>query len=358
MSKAKHNVISYSKVETSRVGFTDLEDNDRIPSQKIGYVKYDHVTNGERQFSIQTPEIKLDNYGIPDGDGPYYKTVSSRAFVKIPLEVNPLVKGESVSDRQKRADKLLKFRTTLEALDKYMIDNKEKFFGSAKTAKKYTYQPIVRKAQVKDADSDSDSDNNDDNSDKETINIQRPLYMKAKIPIEWEKDNVLLDIYRLNKEGTNEYNEDGLHTQLTDVKTLDELRKHIGYMRDVKFVLHACKLWASKQAANGQETRKYGITFKVRRVEVQQYIGGSTNDIDEDDDELFADSDDETDNDISKVDGKVDDGDDDSDVVTKFVESAHQDSSDSDSESDGDEPVIQKKKVVKAKKGRAKNSDV
>ena len=349
MSKAKHNVISYSKVDTSRIGFTDLEDNDRIPSQKIGYVRYDHQKNGERQFDIQTPEIKLDNYGIPDGDGPYYKTTSSRAFVKIPLEVNNMVKGESDEERTKRSSKLTKFRKSLEAIDKYMEDNKEKFFGSAKTAKKYTYQPIVRKPQEKDvdSDSDSDSDNDNDNDNKETVTVQRPLYMKAKIPIQWETDNVTLDIYRSNKEGTSEVEVDGSHTQLTDVQTLDQLRKHVGYMRDVRFVLHACKLWASKQASNGQETRKYGITFKVRRVEVQQWLGGSTNDTEEDG-VLFANSDDED------------------QVVTKFVESAKkhfenpEDAEDSDDSDDDDseeeEPVVEVKK--RGRKAKSKKSEL
>ena len=114
MSRAKHNVISYSKVDIQKIGFTDLEENDRIPSQKIGYVRYTHPTNGDRQFDIQTPEIKLDNYGIPDGEGPYYKTTSSRAFVKVPLGVNQNVTGESDEDREKRQSKLLKFREKLE----------------------------------------------------------------------------------------------------------------------------------------------------------------------------------------------------------------------------------------------------
>lgn len=342
MSKAKHNVISYSNVETTRIGFTDLEDNERIPSQKIGYVRYDHPTNGERQFDIQTPEIKMDNYGIPDGDGPYYKTIASRAFVKIPLEVNELVKGESEQDRSKRAAKLLKFRQTLEKLDVYMEENKEKFFGSAKTAKKYSYQPIVRHAQEKDIDSDSDNEDEDkDKDDKEdVITVKRPVYMKAKIPIVWETENITLDIYRSNKEGTSEFTKDGKHTELTDVKTLDELRKHVGYMRDVKYVLHACKIWASKQAVNGQECRKFGITFKVRRIEVQQYVGAANVESDnEDDGELFANSDDE--NDSEEV------------VVNKFIASVQQDSESDDSDEDiiqEEEPVIEKKKVTKVKR--------
>jgi len=329
MSRAKHNVISYSKVDTQKIGFTDLEENDRIPSQKIGYIRYTHPTNGDRQFDIQTPEIKLDNYGIPDGEGPYYKTTSSRAFVKIPLQINPNVTGESVEDREKRKSKLLKFKEGLESIDKLMIDRKIEFFGSAKLAKKYSYQPIVRKPVEKDVDSDSDSD-----SDEEDVVVQqRPLYMKAKIPIEWETDNVTLDVYRVNTKGTPQFEEDGKHTLLSDVKTLDELRKHVGYMRTCRFILHACKIWASKQAANGQDTRKYGLTFKIRRVEVHARHDLDSND-DEEDAELFASSDDESE-----------------EVVTKFVASS-QNESDEDSDDEPTVKVIGKKKIGTRKRAK------
>lgn len=351
MSKAKHNVISYSKVNTSQIGFTDLEDSDRVPSQKIGYVRYDHPKNGERQFDIQTPEIKMDNYGIPDSSSPYHQTTASRAFVKIPLEVNNMVKGESDEERSKRSAKLDKFRKTLEAIDTYMLENKEKIFGSAKTAKKYDYQPIVRAPQKRDNDSDSDSEDgvNSDNSNT----IQRPMYMKAKVPIKWQTDDVQLEVYRQNKEGTQEFKDDGTHTELKDVVTLDDLRNHVRYMRNARFVLHACKLWASKNTSNGQDTRKYGLTFKIRRVEVQQYIASDSGDYGQDEGELFADSDDED------------------QVVTKFVESAKkhfenpEDAEDSDDNDDSDddddseeeeEPVVEVKK--RGRKARSKKSNV
>ena len=126
-------------------------------------------------------------------------------------------------------------------------------------------------------------------------------YMKAKIPIVWETDNIDLDVYRVNDEGTPEFESDGKWSQLTDVVSLDDLRKHVAYMRNAKYVLHACKYWAQKQASNGSNQRFYGITFKVRRVEVKPYVK-STEEVSEDDGMLFEDSDD------------------DDEVVTKFVE--------------------------------------
>lgn len=339
MSKAKHNVISYSKVDCERISFTDLESTERVPSQDIGYIRYDHPKNGERQFDIQTPEIKIDAGGIPDGEGPYYKTVAAQGHVKIPLAINPNVKGETDEEREARKEKLQKFRETLENIDKYMEDNKEKFFGSAKQAKKYTYQPIVRYPQEKD---DSDSDEEKESPDEDVVTVHRPPYMKAKIPIVWETDKVDLEVYRVNDEGTPEFESDGKWTQLTDVVSLDDLRKHVAYMRNAKFVLHACKYWAQKQASNGSNQRFYGITFKVRRVEVKPYVK-STEEVSEDDGMLFEDSDD------------------DDEVVTKFVEKEQtkveesEDSDESEDEEEEEEKIVAEKKkpVRRTKKSSA-----
>ena len=79
--KAIHNTVAYNKVELERIQLSELNENDRIPSQKIAYIRYDDPKKGENQFDIQTPEFLLDNYGIPDGDGPFYPTIKSRAFV-------------------------------------------------------------------------------------------------------------------------------------------------------------------------------------------------------------------------------------------------------------------------------------
>merc|ERR1712010_31290 len=137
---------------------------------------------------------------------------------------------------------------------------------------------------------------------EDVVTVHKPAYMKAKIPIVWETDNVDLDVYRVNDEGTPEFEADGKWSQLTDIQTLDDLKKHVAYMRNVKFVLHACKYWAQKQSSNGSSQRLYGVTFKVRRVEVKPYTRSSDENVSEDDGQLFADSDDED------------------EVVTKFVQ--------------------------------------
>ena len=132
MSKAKHNVVSYSKVDNSKIDFTELEVSDRANGQSNAYVRYKCEKNGERQFDIQTPVIKMDSGGIPDGD--MYKTFSSKCMVRIPLEPNPNVRGESEEDYKQRSAKLEVMRKTIQSLDTYMVDNKPALFKNSKNA--------------------------------------------------------------------------------------------------------------------------------------------------------------------------------------------------------------------------------
>ena len=286
MSKAEHNIVPYNKVDLTRLSFTDLEDNDRIPSQKIAYVRYNDPKHGENQFDIQTPDYLLDNFGIPDADGPYYQTTKQRAFLKLPLDVNPTVtvKDENDKQREKRVAKLRMFKEVLEKFDKHMIENQTQIFGNAKNAKKYTYQPIVRQSKTI-VDSDSESD------DEEKEVVTRPDYMKAKIPLDYNTEKVQVEVFQKNKKDSEAYEKDGSHTDI-EISSLDDLRKHVGYMRRNKYVLHVSKLWASKQPANGQNTRMFGVTLKLRRVEVHPRPQVTTT-VTEKNETPFIDSDDE-----------------------------------------------------------------
>ena len=297
MSRAKHNIIPYNKIDLSRVSISDLEDNDRIPSQKISYFRYNDPKKGEAQWDIQSCEILLDNYGIPDGDGPYYKTAKQRAFVKVPLAVNDQVTTETADERKIRAKKLTTFKDSLVAIDKYLDsdDMKLKLFGSAKAAKKYTYQPIVRQSKTV---AEDDSDDSDEEGEKDVV--VRPDYMKGKIHLDYNTEAVQVEIFQKNNEGSDSYQKDGSHTEI-NVSNLDDMRKHVAYMRKQRFVFHVSKLWASKQPANGQSTKMYGATLKLRRVEVQERAQLASVEDNDDGAEPFIDSDDEDDNDNNLV---------------------------------------------------------
>ena len=290
--KAIHNTVAYNKVELERIQLSELNENDRIPSQKIAYIRYDDPKKGENQFDIQTPEFLLDNYGIPDGDGPFYPTVKSRAFVKLPLDINENVENETSEEREERKTKLAAYKEFLINLDKFFESKKDDIFGK-KNSKKYEYQPIVRQAKVMDDDDDDDSEEGEPK-----VEIKKPDYMKTKVPLNYGSDNIETDIYRKNKEGSEEFKTDGKYTKL-EIEGLDDMRNHVKYMRKMKFVMHLSKLWASKQATNGADTKKFGVTFKLSRVEVQQR-GEPKQEIVESNDVPFIDSDDD-DDDVKEV---------------------------------------------------------
>tara|TARA_B110000037_G_C17100428_1_gene497744 strand:- start:69 stop:974 length:906 start_codon:yes stop_codon:yes gene_type:complete len=240
-------LISYNKFNYSNMTFSELDDNDRIPSQKISYPRY-KVNSSEKQLYIQTPEIKLDGGGIPSENSPYHPTPKARANgVKIPLE-----------NRESTPEKLTLFRSKLEEIDAYLSSDefKKKFFGP-KNKKKYEYIPIVKTPQEIEPDSD-DEENKADKKER-----HRPIYMKARIQVVYgsEGDDVNIDVYSEDKTKPRKdrYEE-------VEVTTLSELSKYMRYMSTVKFVLHPCKIWADKQPANGGKVRKYSITFKIKRV--------------------------------------------------------------------------------------------
>merc|ERR1712072_1303737 len=90
-----------------------------------------------------------------------------------------------------------------------------------------------------------------------------------------------------------------------------------------KYVLHVSKLWASKQPANGQNTRMFGVTLKLRRVEVHPRLQ-TQNTVTNKNETPFIDSDDE-----DEVDQNT---------VKHFVEAdAASEDDDDDSEDDSEE---------------------
>merc|ERR1711901_16056 len=122
---------------------------------------------------------------------------------------------------------------------------------------------------------------------------------------------------------------DGSHTDV-DVTSLDDLKQHVKYMRKGRYVFHVAKLWASKQPANGQTTRMYGLTLKLRRVEVQPRSKTEVKETVKNENP-FIDSDDED---------VVDEG-----TVKHFVEAdaVSENESDEESEDESEEEVVQVK---------------
>merc|ERR1712146_552687 len=142
MSKTNNTVTWGNNVNWKLLEITDLASNDRIPSQELAYARYN-----DNQLYIQSPEMVLDNYGIPDGDGPFYQTVKQQAHLKLPLDVNPNVENETEEERKSRGKKLSTFKQKLIELDEKLV---------------------------------------------------RPDFMKCKIPLSYPDEDVVVDVYRKN----------------------------------------------------------------------------------------------------------------------------------------------------------------
>ena len=123
--------IKYNQLNINNIEMTKLEDNDRVKSQKIAYLRYKNDANTD-QFIIQTPEIFMNTYGIPKS-GQYYQTEASRSFIKVPLD-------DTVTNSKLFKEKLME-------IDAYFgsEDFKKKNFD--KFADKFEYIPLVREPQ-------------------------------------------------------------------------------------------------------------------------------------------------------------------------------------------------------------------
>ncbi len=308
MSNSKQCTVKFNKVDTGRFIFTPLEDNKRVKAQKIGYIRYKHPKKGgEITPLIQTPSITLDYYGVPRL-GDYYKDDRSRSFIKIPLDTE-------------NSEEVKQFYELLKEMDEMMEERKLEFFDSEKTANKYTYQPIVRSPQVAE-------DSDDEDNEKEV----KPDYMKAKIRINFETEEVETTVWRKNEEGSDEK-----RTRM-EVTTIDEFAKYVRYKSTCRFTLMPSKIWAAKN-----QEKRYGVTFKVMHAEVEPVTGSNMREVYEND--AFLDSDDEDETKATSnanaqaLDGDPDDAESDADDDEDAdAESEDGDGDGEEDENDDDEP--------------------
>ena len=293
MSKSRHITVPYNKFDLTKFTTTELKEVERVPNQELAYCNYTDE-HGTSQCDIQTPELKLDNFGIPSSDHPNYNELNKRNFLKQPLKVFKGTKNETEEEQEVRNKYLNNFVSLLTEIDEYMQtkETQLKLFGSEKKAKKYRYQPIVRESKVV-QDSDSDSDSDDEEEKEKVVVVEKPPFMKIKIPLDFDVEGQInpIDIYKPNEKGTDEYEEDGKYSLLESVTDLDQLRNYVSYMKNYKMVIHISYVWASKKPALGQDTRMYGITFKLQRVVMLSPV--RTNQVIEDTGDKFIESDDE-----------------------------------------------------------------
>ena len=171
-------VIQYNTVKAQNIVIDGLKKNERSQSQNISYLYYN-----DQQLHIQTPIIKLDNYGMPDPGGSFFQTARQCAHLKCPLDINENVENETDDEKNKRRSELSDFKKVMMEIDDYFDSDevKEKLFDKKKD--KFTYTRIVRKSRPPADDSDD--------SDEEEKEVQlKPDYMKINIELEYETENI------------------------------------------------------------------------------------------------------------------------------------------------------------------------
>jgi len=259
--------ISFNKVDISKIVFTKLEDNPRVQSQKIGYVRY-KLNDNEVQFKIKTPKIISEVYGIPK-EGPYYPDAKSRAHYKFGFCQERALHADKDINYQEIED----FMNLLISIDE-MCDTDEfrkEQFGD-KEYDKYAYQPLVRIPE--------------EEKDEQGNVKYRPPYTKVKLDLEYCQDP---DVQTTKPTFSIANLKDGKRTNV-ELNTFEDAVKMLKYLNKLRFIISFNKIYAQKKASGtGKNAKKnYGITLKATNIEVEQSTYGLSSSTNED---AFEDSD-------------------------------------------------------------------
>jgi hypothetical protein len=322
-TKNTNLTTSYEDLEYSRLSFTQLEENSRSNGQLVGYVRYNCPKNGEgAQLNIQCPWMKLFTYGIPR-QGPNFETDDKRAHIRIPFD-------EDNEEHQK-------LMAYLQQIDEYLGSDEFKQLNFGKKAGKYKYSPIVRVPEE-----EEDDDGNV---------VKKAPFFKVKIKLSWPDKVVETNVYSVE-----EYEEDGKKKWKTketlECKSIDDIASHVKYLSSIRPIIRPFKLWALNAKV---PEPKYGLMFKVEKVQVQETGTGNKSYKDyyqAENDAFLSDSENEKPmQSTSQVEKVI------SEPVkqteTKNVDDSDSSDSSDSSESEEEEEVKPKKKVVPVKgKGR------
>jgi hypothetical protein len=274
MNQKKTNpTISYTKFDINNLDITKLEDNDRIPSQKLGYIRYKNKNNASGQLYIKTPEIIMSSGGIP-AEGPYFPDDKTRAKnFRIPFN--------------KSTPEELAFYEKMKEFDRYLQSSefhKNVLGWSDKISQMHDYISIVRKPLEKDEE-DDDEDNNNNNKKVTKPKIDRPEYMKANFELDYDNGNVKVKI--IHKEGD-------MKTPV-ETRSLSDALQYIKYMGKNRYIITPNKIYSTKNKDNKTGKKQYGVTFKIISIEaeppIKNNIKVSFNDdpfLSDDEDEQFT----------------------------------------------------------------------
>ena len=253
MSKSTANTVSWNKVSVDNFDITKPEDNERVPAQKLSYVRYNNKGRAG-QLYMKTPRIHMTSGGIPQ-EGPFYPDDQKRA------------KGFKIPFTKETAEET-DFHNKMKELDAYFSaeEFKRDILGwSDKVIATYDYMPIVRSPQEYDNDDDEEEDEEKAKAKKALREKRekmgpRPDYMKPFFELEYQTNKVLVKI--LHKTGDEK-------VPVEDVNVLDDALKYISWNGYAKYILTPNKLYATKQKDNKTGKKTYGVTWKIICVEAE-----------------------------------------------------------------------------------------
>lgn len=282
MSKTA-NSISWSKVSIENFDITKPDDNDRVPAQKLSYIRY--KSKGRvGQLHMKTPRIQNTSGGIPQ-EGPFYPDDMKRA------------KGYKIPFNKSNPDEIDYYNKMKELDDWFSSEQfrKDVLGWSEKISQGYDYTPIVRLPQeVEEEEIDEHTDPEKIKSIKQLKEKRekmgpRPDYMKSYFELEYQTNRVLVKI--IEKQGEEKKTVD-------DVNVLDDALKYINYMGFCKYILTPNKLYATKNKdKNGR--KQYGVTWKTICVEAEPSEKNSKQELP--DDPFISDDEDEDHNIANKI---------------------------------------------------------
>jgi hypothetical protein len=262
-----NTIITYKDFNPELIDFDAPEEKRAGASQLMSYTKYNGSTFAP---GIQFPFIHLETYGIPSKDSKFHDTPEKRMHIRTPLRIeylnqNDLEHVEQIDNINKLVEKLKQLDTKLSS-DEY----KEKLFGKKKD--KYTYEPCFRSPQEQD-----DDDEEEDNKNKKKSNLPILNYMKIKIDSNFESKQIKSTVFE-SKFDTEQNKEVRIKK---DIETIDDFANIVRWRSDIRMVVKPSHLWAQPSKIKDP---KYGIIFKLVKIEVKRNDnGGSGIDYEQDD---------------------------------------------------------------------------
>ena len=257
------STITYKSFKLENLKLTTPEENKQNPDMTknmlLSLPRY--LKDGKEVLpQIQSPWLKLSNYGIPgkmDRNGKLLLNAAGNPLndrelgrLKVPFNLDD--------------DDSKKFYELMTALDQKVEDDREQIWGDKKKANIYKYVPLVR----------TPAENPDAPEDAPV----KPDYFTAKFDFDYKDGKMKTAVY---------VNTDGDRTAV-ETPTLDDVKKYVRYKSECRLVFSLCKLYASK-AADTDGKRKFGFGLKLKHIEVKP----SEISAQDEQDNAFVDEDDE-----------------------------------------------------------------